>query len=101
MCLAKIYINTVGSGGLLHLWLAPYQENPGIFCTAHAISPKPSFGPAAMHRAAKNPTAQTYELMMVQQMRNENFTKKVRMQSPRKAPAMMVVMAPRYGCPSS
>ena len=32
--------------------------------------------------------------MIVQQMRNENFTKNVRMQRPRKAPAMMVVIAP-------
>ena len=31
---------------------------------------------------------------MVQQMRNENLTKNVKMHRPRNAPAMMVVMAP-------
>ena len=45
-----------------------------------------------MHSAPKNTTAHRYEEMMVQQMRNENLTKNVKMHRPRNAPAMMVVM---------
>jgi hypothetical protein len=38
--------------------------------------------PAAMHSAPKNTIAHMYEQMMVQQIRNENLTKNVRMQAP-------------------
>ena len=61
---------------------------------SHPISPKSPAGPTAMHSEPKNTTAHRYDEMMVQQMRNENLTKKVKMHRLRNAPAMIVVIAP-------
>ena len=60
----------------------------------HEMSPKFPLGPVVMHSAPKNTTAHTYDEKIVQQIRNENFTKKSRMHIERNTPAMIVVIAP-------